>query len=140
MKKNKTERKFNALLGTGNNINGTLEFNGTVRLDGKVTGNIVSTTGTVIIGEKASIEADIVVGMALISGEVVGTIKATEKIELYPSARITGDLVAKIIRIEAGARFIGNCSTFEKNNSLINSVRSESHEPLESRSYKQKKL
>lgn len=121
MKIIKNNRMNNAFLGPETSINGTLEFDGTVRLDGRITGNIVSPTGTVVIGKHALIKADISVGVALISGEVIGSIKAADKIELYPSAKITGDLIAKIIRIETGARFIGNCSTSQKNNLAINS-------------------
>ncbi len=111
MKKYMETRKLNAFLGPGASLSGTLEFSGTIHLGGKIIGNIVSDTGTVVIEENASVEAEIRVNSAQISGEVIGTIKAVEKIELSSSARITGDLIAKIIRIEAGARFIGNCST-----------------------------
>ncbi|MGD9209571.1 MAG: polymer-forming cytoskeletal protein, partial [Desulfobacteraceae bacterium] len=94
MRKNLKERKVNTHLGSGTSFNGSLEFNGTVRLDGNVTGNILSQTGTVVIEKNALVKADILVKVALISGEVIGTVKAVEKIELYPSARINGDLIS----------------------------------------------
>ena len=52
MKKTKEPQTINTLLGAGTSIEGTIEFNNTVRLDGNVKGKIHSNQGTVIIGEK----------------------------------------------------------------------------------------
>ena len=104
MKKTKEAKTINTLLGSGTSIEGTIEFNNTVRLDGNVTGKISSNQGTVIIGEKAVVSA-------IIMGEVNGTIHAKEKIEVYPPGRITGDIQAPVVLIESGVIFNGNCST-----------------------------
>jgi cytoskeletal protein CcmA (bactofilin family) len=109
MKKTKKSQTINTLLGAGTSIEGTIEFNNTVRLDGNVKGKISSNQGTVIIGEKAVVNAEIIVDTAIIMGEVNGTIHAKEKIEVYPPGRITGDIQAPVVLIEYGVIFNGNC-------------------------------
>ena len=110
MKKTKASQALNTLLGAGTSIEGTIEFNHTVRLDGNVKGKISSKQGTLIIGEKAVVNAEIIVDTAIIMGEVNGTIHAKEKIEVYPPGRITGDIQAPVVLIESGVIFNGNCS------------------------------
>lgn len=127
IKKGLNARSAEALLGEGTCVTGTLEFRGIVRVEGEVVGNIHSPEGTLIIEKKALVNADISVRNALINGEVVGTIRAEEKVELSPQARIDGDITAKIIKIEAGACFEGNCKTAEDDKIDINSNKSENY-------------
>jgi len=108
MKKKKTGA-ITTLLGPESSIEGTLEFHGMIRLDGKVKGRIISEDGLVIIGEQAVINADIIVEEAQIYGEVNGRIEAKEKIEVFSPGRVVGDIYAPIISIDSGASFNGNC-------------------------------
>jgi len=110
MRKTKEPETINAFLGAGTSIEGTIEFNNTVRLDGNVKGKIHSNQGTVIIGEKAVVNAEIIVDVAIIMGEVNGTIDAKEKIEVYSPGRVVGDIQAPVVLIESGVIFNGNCS------------------------------
>jgi cytoskeletal protein CcmA (bactofilin family) len=97
------------VVGPGIHIEGTLRFKGIIRVDGHVRGRIESEEGTVIVGDRGVIEADVRVGRAVVMGEVTGTIEATEKIEILRSARMTGELWGPVISIDPGARFDGNC-------------------------------
>lgn len=109
MGKKKKLGSISTFLGYGSVIEGTLEFEGTIRLDGSVKGKITSNGGTVIIGEKAVINADIIVDGAIVMGEVNGTIDAKERIEVYPPGRVIGDIQAPVISIDTGAVFNGSC-------------------------------
>jgi cytoskeletal protein CcmA (bactofilin family) len=97
-------------LGSQASIDGTIEFQGTIRLDGNVKGKIKSNGGTVIVGEKAVVDAKVFVGTAIIMGELRGTIDAEERIEVYPPGRVVGDIQAPVISIEEGGLFNGNCA------------------------------
>jgi cytoskeletal protein CcmA (bactofilin family) len=110
MKKSKKIDSFSTYLGPDAAIEGTIEFNGTIQLDGKVNGKIQSSGGTVIVGEKAVIHADVSVGIAIIMGELNGTVHASEKISLKPPARVVGDIQAPEISIEERVVFNGNCA------------------------------
>jgi cytoskeletal protein CcmA (bactofilin family) len=91
-------------------LEGTLTFQGTIRLDGTVKGKISGTGGTVIVGEKAVVDADIAVGTAVVMGKLNGSISAGERIEIYPPGQIVGDLQAPVVAIEEGALFNGHCT------------------------------
>lgn len=120
MKGKKRGRKADSIstfLGSQASVDGTIEFQGTIRLDGSVKGKIKSDGGTVIVGEKAVVDAEVFVGTAIIMGEVRGTIDAEERIEVYPPGRIVGDIQAPVISIEEGGLFNGNCAM--KNTSTI---------------------
>jgi cytoskeletal protein CcmA (bactofilin family) len=43
-------------------------------------------------------------------GQVQGTVFAAERIEIYPPARVTGDIQSPVVSIESGVVFNGNCS------------------------------
>ena len=104
----KKARPVSTVLGVGVIVTGTIEFKDTIRLHGEVKGKIISDSGTVIIGEKAVVTADISADVVEIYGEVVGTIDAKERIEAYPPGRITGDIKAPVIAIEPGVELNGN--------------------------------
>ncbi len=110
MKKEKKTDAVSTFLGHDAIFDGTINFNGTIRLDGKVTGKVVSDDGTVIIGERATVEADIMVETVIIKGGVNGKVQAKNRIEAYPPARILGELQAPIISIDSGVVFNGTCS------------------------------
>jgi len=120
MKGKKRGRKADSIstfLGSQASVDGTIEFQGTIRLDGSVKGKIKSNGGTLIVGEKAVVDAEVFVGTAIIMGEVRGTINAEERIEVYPPGRVVGDIQAPVISIEEGGLFNGNCAM--KNTSTI---------------------
>ena len=101
-------------LGADAQIEGAIDFKGTIRLDGRVKGKISSIDGTVVVGEMAVIDADIDVDTAIIKGKVNGTINARNKIEVFPPGSVEGDIYAPTIAIDAGVRFNGNCAMEKK--------------------------
>jgi len=109
-KKGKKHDAISTFLGPDASIDGTIEFQGTIRLDGSVKGQIKSGDGTVIVGEKAVVNAEVVVGTAIVMGEVIGTIDAAHRIEVYPPGRISGDIQSPVISIEEGGMLNGNCT------------------------------
>lgn len=75
-------------------------------MDGNFIGEIRS-NGTFIIGEKATVRADIQAGVILIHGETHGTIRAKTRIEAYSPARIYGDIYSPILVFGEGVIFQG---------------------------------
>ena len=97
---------FDAFLGAGTNYNGTLTFQGAIRIDGTFTGTINS-EGTLIVGHNASIEGTLRVGSVICNGRINGEIRATEKVMLHKSAVVTGNLRTPVLSVEEGAKFDG---------------------------------
>ena len=118
MKKERKMASISTFIGTDSYVEGTIEFRGTIRLDGRVRGKISSDDGTLIIGEKAVIQADIRVNSIVVMGKVSGTIDAKERVEVYAPGRVHGDIDAGVISIEPGGVFHGNCSMKTKTAAL----------------------
>ena len=97
-----------AFIDESSEIEGKYTFSGTVMLNGKIKGEIVS-NDTLIIGEKGVVNATIRAGVVLISGEVVGSVLGTERVELRGSARVFGDVEAPVVVVEEGVLFEGHC-------------------------------
>src|SRR5260370_42696010 len=97
-----------AFIDEGSEIEGKYTYSGTVRLNGRFRGEIVS-NDSLIVGEKGVVNASIRAGIVLISGEVVGNVLASERVELRGSARVYGDVEAPVVVIEEGVLFEGHC-------------------------------
>jgi cytoskeletal protein CcmA (bactofilin family) len=110
MKKEKRDDTVSTLLGYDTTFEGSLEFKGAVRLDGRLKGKISSAGGTVIVGEKAVVEAEICVDTVIVKGRVNGSINARKRIEAYPPARISGEIQSPVINIDSGVVFNGTCA------------------------------
>jgi cytoskeletal protein CcmA (bactofilin family) len=107
--KDKHTDSITTFIGAETRFQGELAFEGTVRLDGSVVGTIQGPKGVLIVGEQARIKADVSVRVAIVMGEVTGSIDAMEKIEMYPPARVAGDVKAPAVIIESGAVLNGRC-------------------------------
>jgi cytoskeletal protein CcmA (bactofilin family) len=97
------------MLGPQAVLEGNLVFEGSLFMNGHAKGTIESRNGAIVVGEDAVLHTDIFVRSATINGEVKGTIRATERIELHPPARVYGDISGPIVLIDAGVIFEGNC-------------------------------
>ena len=97
---------LNALLGRGSEFEGKLTFEGTVRIDGKFTGTIV-TNDVLVVGEGAKVSAEITCGTIIVHGEINGNVKAKSAVELHHPARMRGNVEAPSLMIEKGVIFEG---------------------------------
>ncbi|HVU52578.1 MAG TPA: polymer-forming cytoskeletal protein [Polyangia bacterium] len=96
------------LLGRGSEFEGKLSFEGTVRVDGKLSGEIF-TDDVLIIGEGAEVNAEISVGAIIIEGTVHGNIHAKRSVEIHTPARVRGNISTPSLSIDKGVTFDGNC-------------------------------
>ena len=97
-----------AFIDEGSEIEGKYTFTGTVMLNGRFRGEIVS-NDTLIVGEKGVVNAAIRAGVVLINGEVVGNVLGSERVEIRGTARVFGDVEAPVVVIEEGVLFEGHC-------------------------------
>lgn len=108
-KKNILEEDENfTFLGRGVDFKGVVSFEGTVRIDGRLEGEI-RTKGTLVVGEKAIIKGLISAGTLITGGKIHGNVTATEKVQLLKSAILIGDVTAPSFSMEEGAHFQGSC-------------------------------
>ena len=102
------EKSIRAFLGEGTEFKGVISFEGTVRVDGVLEGEVV-TEDTFIIGAAARITANIQAGTVIVMGEVEGKIEAKEKCEIRAGSHVKGEVYTPSIYIEEGAVFEGAC-------------------------------
>lgn len=106
--------ELSTIIGKDSKVTGSLFAKGGVRIDGEVEGKIES-DGFVTIGSSGIAKSDIKAKECLISGKVKGNIVTEESLELDKSAQLNGNIITKILRINTGAIFNGNCSMQNEN-------------------------
>ena len=97
-----------SVIDQGCELEGRLTFAGTLVLNGKFRGELFS-SDTLLVGETGQAEAEIQVGVAIVSGQITGNIIAHERVELRGTARIYGDIVTPVLVLEEGVVFDGRC-------------------------------
>jgi cytoskeletal protein CcmA (bactofilin family) len=100
--------EITAFLGKGTEFKGVLSFGGTIRVDGKVDGEVVS-KDTLICGDEAFLQGEIGVGTLILSGKIVGNVSASEKVHLLAPAVVEGNIRTPKLIIEEGVTFDGKC-------------------------------
>ena len=98
--------EFSGFLAQGTSLTGDLQFSGTLHLNGNVRGSI-DTGDILIIGEQATVEADIKAGEIQISGTVIGNVTCARRIEIAESGRLRGDVRTPQLIIKEGGVFEG---------------------------------
>lgn len=101
--------EINALLGKGSEFEGKLTFEGTVRIDGIFKGEIFS-NDVLIVGEGASVDAEIKVSRVVVYGNVNGNVEAPGGVNLHAPARLVGSITTRSLTIDEGVLFEGRCS------------------------------
>lgn len=100
--------QFETTIGPSVKVEGDLNTNDNIRIDGTVTGT-VKTKANLTVGPTAVIDASVEAGSAMIAGKITGNITVRDRLELESSAQVKGDIEAATVQIAAGAIFNGQC-------------------------------
>jgi len=98
-----------SLIAHETHITGDIRFSGGLCLDGKIDGRISATESDAVLtlGDRGVVRGDIDGATVIIHGKVHGDIRATKRVELAASARITGNVHYASIVVVAGAQVNG---------------------------------
>jgi cytoskeletal protein CcmA (bactofilin family) len=105
---NENETNGINIIGIGTKITGDVNSNGDIRVDGSLTGKLI-TKGKVVIGETGKVKGEINCKNSDVEGSIEGKITASQLLSLKAKARIHGDIIAAKLAIEPGCQFTGNC-------------------------------
>jgi cytoskeletal protein CcmA (bactofilin family) len=105
---NVQEGRINSILGKGCKFKGTIDVEGTLRIDAEFEG-VVNCPDTLVVGKTGVVKAEINVKNAIVGGKVIGNINATNKIELQSGSHIEGDIHTHRLVIDEGVFFEGSC-------------------------------
>lgn len=95
-----------SLIGAGMKVIGDIETSGVVKVEGTVEGNIRNAR-QVLLGRQGEITGDVHARDVVLGGRVVGTIYASERVEVQGTASVHGDIQTKSIVVLEGARVNG---------------------------------
>lgn len=94
------------VLDKGSEFEGTLSFEGAFRIGGVFRGKIF-TDDVLIIGEGAVVDAEIAVGTLILSGELKGSVTASERVEIHYPAVFRGSIQTPSLMVADGVVFEG---------------------------------
>ena len=117
-----TQEKFDTLIGSTTEIYGRLVLVDSVRIDGKVIGNIETAKDkrvTVAIGRTGEVFGDITAYRVMVAGKIEGNIYATERAEFHKDSEVRGDITYGTIGVEHGAKLLGLVIQAHNNTSII---------------------
>lgn len=97
---------FDTVIGQNVKLQGSLANQGAIQINGVVDGQVESDS-TVIVGVGALVKGPVKAKVVEISGEVSGSVNASERIEIFPKGRLVGDATTKNFVIRLGAAFVG---------------------------------
>ena len=88
-------------------VSGELTSGEDITVQGRVNGHVQVREATLTIGEQGHVRADVRGARVLVLGQLKGSIVASERIELTPSATVEGSLSANRVVLADGTRFSG---------------------------------
>ena len=96
-------------LGQGTIIEGEINSDADIRIDGRVRGNVTS-KGKIVLGATGIIDGDIRSENAYLEGRVTGRVEVADLLILSKNSFVNGDIVIKKLVVEEGAKFNGKCT------------------------------
>jgi cytoskeletal protein CcmA (bactofilin family) len=97
------------LIGHGTTIEGKVRSQGSVRVDGRIVGEISAYEG-VSIGGSGEVDGNVTAKNITVGGKVRGNLNAQEKLVFLSQAVVQGDIRASRLVVDEGAMFDGKCS------------------------------
>ena len=99
----KTRNPLSSVLGAGTRLQGTLQVEESIRIDGQLEGNIEQSEGHahwVVLGPTSEIHGDIRAQNVRVAGKVIGNINASGNVELANGAEVRGNIKHRAITVD----------------------------------------
>ncbi|HYN25605.1 MAG TPA: polymer-forming cytoskeletal protein [Pyrinomonadaceae bacterium] len=124
------EGTLSGFVGNGTSVTGEATFKAMLRVDGHLSGKIISNSGTLIVGTNGKIDANIEVSVAVIHGTINGDIIATQRLELGRAAKVNGNIQTPSLIIEQGGIFEGSCKMLQMS-AAVDKNKKDKDQPLD---------
>ena len=124
------EGTLSGFVGSGTSVTGEVTFKAMFRVDGHLSGKVISNSGTLIIGTNGKVDANIEVSVAVIHGTFNGDIIVTQRLELGRTAKVNGNIQAPSLVIEQGGIFEGNCKMLQMS-AAVDKNKKDKDQPLD---------
>jgi excisionase family DNA binding protein len=123
MMKRDKKQEVEKILDVDASMQGTLIFKDSVnlRINGRFEG-VLNTKGNLMIGEQATVNADIIGEAIVVAGKVSGNITALKSLKLIAPARVVGDIKTPNLSVAEGATFDGNSKMFTQTKDYLENI------------------
>lgn len=108
-KKQQVVNTFQTLIGSDCILKGTVEGAQTIKIDGKIEGDIIW-KDDVILEEGSVCSGNIVCSNASISGNLTGNVTCSDTLNINRTGHIEGDIASSKLIVQDGGVFEGKCS------------------------------
>ncbi len=98
------------VIGADTVLEGNIFFSGGMHLDGTIQGNVTGlpdTGATLVVSRSGRIEGDVMVDNLVLDGTVIGDVRACNRVELAPDARVQGTVHYRLLEMAMGAEVNG---------------------------------
>lgn len=102
---NLSQQAISTVIASEIEITGDIKGTNTIRIDGKVTGNILVESG-IILGENAYVEGNLNSKTIIVYGTLKGNLTCDE-LQLRSTGKVEGDLNVKSLEVEMGGKYNG---------------------------------
>ena len=118
MGKKDRKHEVEKVLDVDASMQGSISFKDPVnlRINGRFEG-LLNTKGNLMVGENATVNADITGESIIVAGKVTGNINALKELKLISPARVIGNITSPLLSIAEGAIFEGDCKMLSKKES-----------------------
>ena len=128
--KGNSEDSGQGRISRGVEVSGDVLFADALQVDGRVTGKLISESGTLVIEQTGDIQADVDVGVCVIRGALHGNVNARSRVEIYKTARVEGDITTPVLLVEEGSMLSGAIAMGKSDVRLPDSIRLEGSDEL----------
>ncbi len=115
------EDRGQTVVSSTTSFSGVIKSDGLIVIHGRVEGE-VHTAGSLLIGKQGQVQASITAQNVAVAGAVVGNITASERLEIAPTGKVLGDIVASCLVIEEGGFFHGHSRMQDAENQRVQGV------------------
>lgn len=94
--------ELSSVVSTGSSWQGTLRVDGSVRIEGKLSGE-VEAGELVFVAETAEVDAELRAATVVVAGRFQGKVQCRERLEIMPTGRVSAELTTKSLVVHDGA-------------------------------------
>ncbi len=113
MKNDEKPGDLKTFLGKGSIVDGNVKVEHSLRIDGKIKGDVTS-GDTLVVGSEGEIKGNVQVKNLVLGGKIIGSVLAQGRTVLEAHSELHGELKTAKLVIDEGAIFDGKCSMTDK--------------------------
>ena len=124
------EESSQGRISRGVEVSGDVRFAGMLQVEGRVSGKLISESGTLVIEQTGEVNAEVEVGVCVIRGALHGNLNIGSRVEVSRTGRIQGDIKTPVLIVEEGALLMGSVLMGGEFAAAQNKVSVKESEPL----------